>query len=91
MSGKTTLVCKIIKDLDEIIQLVINDVIVFFKEYQKGYGVMEANNTRVRCVEGIDLKTIHAKNTLIIIDDQMTDSVKDKTIQELFTSGVHHR
>jgi len=91
MSGKTTFVCKLIKDLDQMIQPIIDDVIIFFKEYQPGYDIMKATDFRVRCIEGINLEVINAKNTLLVIDDQMTDSVKSKAIQELFTSGVHHK
>ena len=91
MSGKTTFVCKLIKYLDKMIQPIIDDVIIFYKEYQEGYDFMQATDSRVRCIEGINMSAIHAKNTLLVIDDQMTDSLKDKTIQELFTSGVHHK
>jgi len=91
MSGKTTFVCKLIEHLDKMVKPRIDDVIVFYKVYQEGYDVMRSLDSRVRCIEGIDLGVIHARNTLVIIDDQMTDSIKDKTIQELFTSGVHHK
>lgn len=90
-SGKTTFACKLIQNLDKMVKPRIDDVIVFYKEYQPGYDAMQAFDPRVRCIEGLNLKAINANNTLAIIDDQMTDSIKDKTIQELFTSGVHHR
>jgi hypothetical protein len=32
-----------------------------------------------------------SQRTLLIIDDQMTDAMKDKNVQELFIRGVHHR
>ena len=89
--GKTTFVSSFIKSLDHLVTPRINDVIIFYKEYQPGYEEMKSYDSRVRCVEGLDLSLIQASNTLIIIDDQMTDSLKDKTVQELFTSGVHHR
>lgn len=89
--GKTTYVSNIIKYLDDLVQPRIDEVIIFYKEYQSGYDLMKSYDDRVKCVEGLKLDLIKEKNTLIIIDDQMTDSLKDKTIQELFTSGVHHR
>jgi len=91
MSGKTTFVCKLIENLDKMVQPRIDDIIVFYKVYQEGYDVMQTLDSRVRCIEGINLGVINAKNTLAIIDDQMTDSIKDRTIQELFTCGVHHK
>ena len=91
MSGKTTFVSKLIANLDEMIQPIVNDVIIFYKEYETAYEAMKVSDSRVRCINGINLDAISAENTLIVIDDQMTDSIKDKTIQELFTSGVHHK
>jgi len=91
MSGKTTFVTKLIKNLDQMVTPKIDDVIVFYKEYQSAYDVMKSLDYRVRCIEGLDLTAVTAKNTLIVIDDQMSDSLKDKAIQELFTCGVHHR
>jgi len=90
MSGKTTFVCKLIQNLDGMVHPRIGDVIVFYKIYQKAYDEIQSYDSRVRCIEGINFKVINATNTLLIIDDQMTDSLKDKTIQVLFTSVVHH-
>lgn len=89
--GKTTFVTNIIKYLDKMITPRIDEVIVFYKEFQPGYQLMQSYDSRVKCVEGLQLDLIKQNNTLIIIDDQMTDSLKDKTVQELFTTGVHHR
>ena len=90
-SGKTTFVTKLIKHLDNLVVPRIDDVIVFYKKYQPAYDMMKESDSRVRCIEGLDLTNIRANNTLVVIDDLMTDSLKDKKVQELFTSGVHHR
>jgi len=90
-SGKTTFVSKLIQNLDQMVKPRIDDVILFYKEYQPAYEVIKSSDSRVRCVAGLDLDIISSRNTLIVIDDQMSNSIKDRNVQELFTSGVHHR
>ena len=89
--GKTTIVAKILKHLDELVFPKIDDVLIYFKEMQPAYKAMEESDKRVRISKGLQLNIPKNQNTLVIIDDQMTDSIKDKEVQELFTSGVHHR
>jgi hypothetical protein len=89
--GKTTMVKKIIQNLDTLVHPILNEVRICFKEFQPAYDEMKKSDKRVCFSEGIDLKPTRTQNTLIVIDDQMSDSMKDKEVQELFTSGVHHR
>jgi len=90
-SGKTTMVKKIVKHLDELISPRIDDILICYKEHQPAYGEMQLADTRVRLKKGLELDIPSNQNSLIIIDDQMSDSLKAKEVQELFTSGVHHR
>jgi hypothetical protein len=78
--------------LDELVQPKIDHVIILYKEMQPGYKEMQQLDGRVEEIKGLEIGNIPLKqNTLLIIDDQMTDSMKDKEVQELFISGVHHK
>jgi hypothetical protein len=89
-SGKTVFIKNFIQHLDIMVSPRITDVIISFTEDQPGYHEMKCMDSRVRLVRENDYD-IWADNTLIIIDDQMTSSMKDNKIQELFTRGVHHK
>jgi hypothetical protein len=84
------MVRKIVRNLDKLVQPRIDDVLIFFKEYQPAYEEMQSSDSRVRLIKGLALEVQLHQNTLLIIDDQMSDSLKAKDVQELFTSGVHY-
>ena len=88
--GKTHFTTKIIQNIDGFIKPQLKTVLILYKEMQPGYELMMKADPRVKLFKGLDLEGVQP-NTLIIIDDQMSDSMKDKEVQELFTSGVHHK
>jgi len=91
-SGKTFYTQNLIKSMDSLIYPNINNVLICYKEMQPGYQEMKRLDKRVSLLKGMDLSSLPLQqNTLLIIDDQMSESMRDKDIQELFTSGVHHR
>jgi len=90
-SGKTVFTTKLIKHLDQMISPKISRVIVSYTEDQSAYQEMCSLDSRVNLIKGRDFDFIPGENTLIIIDDQMDTALGDKSIQNLFTKGVHHR
>jgi len=91
-SGKTFYTTKIIKSLDKLIIPNVNNVVILFKEMQSDYLNMKEIDARICFIRGLDFSIENLKeNTLVIIDDLMTECGKNKQVQELFTSGVHHK
>jgi hypothetical protein len=80
----------IIEHLNEFIKPQLNAFLIVLKEIQPRYENMMKLDSRVKLLKGKDIEGVQP-NTLIIIDDQMSDSMKDKEVQKLFTSGVHHK
>lgn len=89
--GKTVFTTNLITHLDEMISPRISCVIVSYTEDQPAYQNMCSLDSRVRLVKGRNFDLVPGENTLLIIDDQMDSALGDKTIQNLFTKGVHHR
>jgi len=90
MSGKTAFTFKLIDNIGELFNPVPAKIIVSYGENQQQY---KNCHKEITFVEGLDFDTTNDSNapTLIIIDDQMTESASHSKIQDLFTKGVHHR
>lgn len=89
-SGKTVFTRKIIENRDKLIYPVPLEVYVCYAEYQDAYSEL-AKDSKIKFIQGLDFKIEDATTPkLIVIDDMMTSSSKNKNVQELFIRGVHH-
>ena len=86
--GKSTWVKNLIIYQKDMIDPAPEHVIWFYGEWQPLYDTLSG---MVEFREGLtDLNTLNTKKqTLIIIDDLMTET--DKSVSNLFTKGSHHR
>ena len=86
--GKSTWVKNLITYHKDMIDPAPEHVIWFYAEWQPLYDTLSG---MVEFREGLaDLTTLNTKKqTLIIIDDLMTET--DKSVSNLFTKGSHHR
>jgi len=89
LSGKTTLVKQILEQLDTVFSSPIQNVVISYVEEQSIYSDMKAIDPRIATQSNLDIESF--SNSLIVVDDQMNDAMKEKKIQELFTRGVHHK
>lgn len=89
MSGKSTFVKSLIKNVSSMYFPNPTKVIISYSVNPEQYSDLK----NVQLVQGLDFDTENFLNepTLIVIDDQMTESGGSKKIQDLFTKGVHHR
>jgi hypothetical protein len=88
-SGKTQFVMNLIKNKTSLINPIPQNIVYSYSESQPAYSNVVAND--VKFIHGMDFALDECQRTLLIIDDQMTDTMKDKNVQELFIRGVHHR
>jgi len=58
---------------------------------QDTYKKLQEDDKRVELCEGLDFCTFPEENTVVIIDDLMSDANNSKKIQTFFTTDVHHK
>jgi len=90
-SGKSVFTLNLIKNVDHLIHPKITKIILSYTEDQPLYHELKKCDPRVELVKGIEIIPTNVGNTLLIIDDQMSDVMKDQNIHDLFIKGVHHR
>jgi len=90
-SGKSVFTLNLIKNIDTLIQPKITEIVLSYTEDQLLYNEIKNADSRVVLVKDLEYSITSKGNTLIVIDDQMNDVMKDKNIQDLFIKGVHHR
>ena len=90
-SGKTVFISKLLQNLSLYIDPPPNSIIVSYAEDQSAYEDIKEKVKNVQFVKGLDFEIPEHNQTLIIIDDQMTNAVKEKRIHQLFTQGIHHK
>ena len=93
MSGKTTLISKILLNKIDLISSNIDRTIYCYARWQDSYDKMKMNNPLIEFVQGLpDVDEISAsQNNLVILDDLMSDCEKDKSILHLFTTDSHQK
>lgn len=85
-AGKSSFAKRLLKNLPEMTEPPVQEVIWSYSEWQDGYADM----CNVTFVEGLpNIQEKYDKPTLLIIDDQMTEI--DSRISQLFTRGSHHK
>ena len=96
-SGKTVWVKTLLENAQKIISLPPQRIIWCYGQWQPSYFDMfrtipgiEFNEGIPEDIEKVDYLDISQRN-LIVLDDLMAQSSKDKRIANLFTKGSHHR
>jgi len=91
-SGKTYFTMEVIRNVDKLFSVKLNKIIISYTEYQSSYEAIRCLDDRISFVKGFDPDLVSnlISNTLLIVDDQMTEAVNNKKIVDLFTKGVHH-
>lgn len=85
--GKTTLLKKILRN-PNLFSIIPNRIIYCYGVWQESFNEM----TGVEFRRGIDIPNLDiTQHTILIFDDLMSEIVKSKTAEELFTLGSHHR
>ena len=86
-SGKTTWLRRLL-ETPKIFSLAPERIIYCYGTWQKAFNEM----TGIEFRKGLDIpKDFNGEHTVIILDDLMSEVVKSKTAEELFTQGSHHK
>ena len=82
MSGKTTILTKILANRSTLIDKNINRIIYCYARWQGSYDKMKLENPIIEFVEGLpEIDLIDGEqNNLMILDDLMDQCEKDKSI-----------
>ena len=89
-SGKTHLVYNILKNCEKLIQPKVNKFIYCYTEWQPLYEKMLVDIKNINFIKGLPELEI-MENSIVILDDLMSQVVEDKNALNLFTVGSHHR
>ncbi len=93
MSGKTTILTKILSNTQVLIDKKIDRVIYCYARWQNSYDKMKLDNPSMEFVEGLpEIDLINAnQNNLMVLDDLMDQCKKEKSILNLFTTDSHQK
>ena len=93
--GKSYLVRCMLRNLNELFDPVPSRIIYCYGEYQHAFDDMVQTIPNIYFTEGFpdNLYDILEgyQNSLVIIDDLMSECSKDQRISDLFTRGSHHQ
>ena len=94
-SGKSFLVRSILYNLDELFNHVPSKIIYCYGERQSEFHEMESKIPNIDFVEGFPDNLFDildgCQNSLVVIDDLMSECSSDQRMSYLFTRGSHHR
>ena len=85
------MVCLMLQHLDELFHPVPTKIVYCYGEYQKEFGELPSNVTLVEEFPNNlnDIVCGH-DNSLLVLDDMMSQCSNDQRIADLFTRGSHH-
>ena len=90
-SGKSYLVRKLLRHVSEMFYSVPTQVVYCYGEYQKEFDELQG----VDFIEGFpaDLTELTRghEQTLLVLDDLMSECSGDQRVSDLFTRGSHHK
>ena len=94
-SGKSTFICSLLENAHRLINKELDYVVCFLGSSDTKFGeLIPLYGSKMTFVTGLpeDFNSYidSSKNGLIIIDDLMSDSTKDKRVTELYTKTSHH-
>ena len=87
--GKTYLVRRLLYYLNELLHPVPSKVIYCYGEYQKEFADLRGVDFIEGFPEDLTELTRGHDQTLLILDDLMSECSKDQRVSDLFTRGVH--
>ena len=97
-SGKTTWLCKLLKDKEILFPHSVTDKILYcYGVWQDLFNEMESSISNIIFHEGLpSVSTIEEltntkKHNIIVLDDLMMEVVKNVEMELLFTRGSHHK
>ena len=94
-SGKSYLVRSMLYNLNELFYPVPNKIIYCYGERQSEFGEMESKIPNICFVEGFPDNLFDilegCQNSLVVVDDLMSECSSDQRMSDLFTRGSHHR
>ncbi len=94
-SGKSYLVRSMFRNLEELFFPIPSKVLYCYGEFQKEFDELSKTLPNVQFVQGFpsdlyDMTEAH-DNSLVILDDLMSQCSNDQRVADLFTRGSHHR
>ena len=91
--GKSYLVRSMLNNLDELFYPVPSRTVYCYGEYQPLFDDMLQTIPNISFVQGIpeDLYDMMCPNSLVVIDDLMSQCSKDERMSNMFTKGSHHK
>ena len=92
-SGKTTLLSKILSEIEDLISPSPVNIIYCYTRWQSAYNYIKTLVPTIKFQEGLpDVEIFnHNINNMVILDDLMTSVEKDKDILNLFTVDSHQK
>ena len=89
--GKSYLVRRLLYYLNELFHPVPSKVIYCYGEYQKEFDELHGVDFIEGFPEDLNELTQGHEQTLLILDDLMSECSKDQRVSDLFTRGSHHK
>lgn len=88
-SGKSVFTSKILSNLKVLTDHTPNKIIISYSENADQYTHLKDKIPNIVFRKGLNFEI--PENSLIVIEDQMSDAVMSSRIAELFTRKVHHK
>ena len=89
--GKSYLVRRLLYYLNELFHPVPSKVIYCYGEYQKEFDELHGVEFIEGFPEDLNALTQGHEQTLLVLDDLMSECSKDQRVSDLFTRGSHHK
>ena len=89
--GKSYLVRRLVYYLNELFHPIPSKVIYCYGEYQKEFDELHGVDFIEGFPEDLNELTRGHEQTLLILDDLMSECSKDQRVSDLFTRGSHHK
>ena len=89
--GKSYLVRRLLYHLNELFHPVPSKVIYCYGEYQKEFDELHGVDFIEGFPQDLNELTQGHDQTLLVLDDLMSECSKDQRVSDLFTRGSHHK
>lgn len=77
-SGKTHLLLNILKNVDTLFKPVPDNLVILYSQYQTLYEEFKTLNIKsISLIKGIEYDFDYLQNSVLVIDDQMTEIYKN--------------
>ena len=89
-SGKTHFVTNLLQNLKNLINPIPEKIIYCYSAWQDKFDLLVNEIENIEFKKGLD-DLDNIENSLVILDDLMTECVNDEEVVKLFTVGSHHQ